>query len=235
MFEQAAIKTSETQIGHNSQRRGNLSQEVLMEKAPPVTTETSDLPSELHTASVSSCLGCLSAAAQTTPSLPQKAWALHLQWQCCNHAGIVPGHRQLCIPTDLDLWVQTGRLHGRTGKESRTDLPSQTILCWHGKKWMSKASSEQTRHSVGTATLETLRLVIVLGVVCTRRRLQVMAEQSEETCCSLQPKTRNQIWAIYSRPFFSDLIKSYWSLANIPCEDKDADAQVAQSCQSSLH
>lgn len=67
------------------------------------------------------------------------------------------------------------------------DLPSHTILCWHGKKWMSKASSEQTRHSVGTATLETLRLVIVLGVVCTRRRLQVMAELSEETCCSLQP------------------------------------------------
>lgn len=52
---------------------------------------------------------------------------------------------------------------------------------------MSKASSEQTRHSVGTATLETLRLVMVLGVVCTRRRLQVMVELSEETCCSLQP------------------------------------------------
>lgn len=67
------------------------------------------------------------------------------------------------------------------------DSPSHTILCWQGKKWMSKASSEQTRHSVGTATLETLRLVMVLGVVCTRRRLQVMVELSEETCRSLQP------------------------------------------------
>lgn len=83
------------------------------------------------------------------------------------------------------------------GKKKKTqkkqNLPSQTILCWQGKKWMSKASSEQTRHSVGTATLETLRLVIVLGVVCTRRRLQVTAEQSEETCCSLQQRTPREI------------------------------------------
>lgn len=85
-------------------------------------------------------------------------------------------------------WLRDGRgrkklkTREENQKKPRMDLPSHTILCWQGKKWMSKASSEQTRHSVGTATLETLRLVMVLGVVCTRRRLQVTAELSEETC-----------------------------------------------------
>lgn len=83
-------------------------------------------------------------------------------------------------------WGNREGKHKKKGEKISVDSPSHTILCWHGKKWMSKASSEQTRHSVGTATLETLRLVMVLGVVCTRRRLQVMVELSEETCCSLQ-------------------------------------------------
>lgn len=52
MFEQAAIKTSEAHISHKSQRRGNPSHEVLMEKALPATTEAPGLPSELPMASV---------------------------------------------------------------------------------------------------------------------------------------------------------------------------------------
>lgn len=59
------------------------------------------------------------------------------------------------------------------------------MLCWQGKKWTSKASSEQTRHSEGAATLATLRFVMVLGVVWTRLKLQVTVELSEEICWSL--------------------------------------------------
>lgn len=98
--------------------------------------------------------------------------------------------KALCLSRAGFLTGQRGRLGwGNTEekhlKKKSVDSPSHTILCWHGKKWMSKASSEQTRHSVGTASLDTLRLVMVLGVVCTRRRLQVMVELSEEICCSL--------------------------------------------------
>lgn len=57
---------------------------------------------------------------------------------------------------------------------------------------MSKANSEQTRHSDGAATFATLRFVMVFGVVCTRLRLQVNVEPSTESRCSLTPPTKKE-------------------------------------------
>ena len=51
-----------------------------------------------------------------------------------------------------------------------THPPSQATLCWQGQKRTSRASSEQMRHSLGPGAVGSTRLVMVLGVVCTRRR-----------------------------------------------------------------
>lgn len=169
-----------------------------MDKTLPARTETSGLPSELSRASISTAWGAYQQVLSTMGACHGWLWPSYLEtvllkscWGCFrSHTA-----RQTLIYESLDR--EAAWRNGKGGKKNKTqkkqNLPSQTILCWQGKKWMSKASSEQTRHSVGTATLETLRLVIVLGVVCTRRRLQVTAEQSEETCCSLQQRTPREI------------------------------------------
>lgn len=201
-----------------------------MDKALPARTQTSGFPSELSRASTSTSKAAWGPSRQVVRTLcafHRQFWTAYLRWWCWNHTGVVSGHKHhnsfgskqsLIYESSAReaMWWNRKEKILKKGKKTRMDSPSHTILCWHGKKWMSKASSEQTRHSVGTATLETLRLVIVLGVVCTRRRLQVMAELSEETCCSLQPQTRNKIWATYSRSSFSNQITLYWSLANTP-------------------
>ena len=52
--------------------------------------------------------------------------------------------------------------------------PSQATLCWQGQKRTSRASSEQMRHSLGPGSVGRTRLVMVLGVVWTRRRLALL-------------------------------------------------------------
>lgn len=52
--------------------------------------------------------------------------------------------------------------------------PSQATLCWQGQKRTSSASSEQMRHSLGPGGVGRTRLVMVLGVVWTRRRLALL-------------------------------------------------------------
>ncbi|KAF2984008.1 hypothetical protein EK904_014608, partial [Melospiza melodia maxima] len=89
--------------------------------------------------------------------------------------------------------------------EKRDGEMGATLLA-KGKKWMSRASSEQTRHSEGAAALDTLRLVMVLGVVCTRRRLQVAGNGSPnvqlhvpQEARSLQLKEIEKNTQIYSQ------------------------------------
>lgn len=52
--------------------------------------------------------------------------------------------------------------------------PSQATLCWQGQKRTNRASSEQMRHSLGPRDVGRTRLVMVLGVVWTRRRLALL-------------------------------------------------------------
>lgn len=59
-------------------------------------------------------------------------------------------------------------------QEATGDPPSQATLCWQGQKRTSRASSEQMRHSLGPGGVGRTRLVMVLGVVWTRRRLALL-------------------------------------------------------------
>lgn len=196
-----------------------------MDKALPARTETSVFPSELSRASVSTSKAAWGS--QNTLLFIDSFGHLRYDGGTEITLGLFQDTNSTVASCLNRAWFMRVQLEKRM-----MDLPSHTILCWHGKKWMSKASSEQTRHSVGTATLETLRLVIVLGVVCTRRRLQVMAELSEETCCSLQSCTWNKIWATCSRSSFSNHITLYWSLENTSW--RAGDAQVAKTFELSL-
>lgn len=72
-------------------------------------------------------------------------------------------------------------LHGHTPPPH---LPSQATLCWQGQKRTSSASSEQMRHSLGPGRTGMARLVMVLGVVWTRRRLVLLSDVPHVMACS---------------------------------------------------
>lgn len=65
-------------------------------------------------------------------------------------------------------------LSGSTSLLVCLNPPSQATLCWQGQKRTSRASSEQMRHSLGPGGVGRTRLVMVLGVVCTLRRLELL-------------------------------------------------------------
>lgn len=104
---------------HKSQRRGNPSHEVLMKKALPATTEAPGLPSELPMASVSLCLGCLSAGAQITLSLtrialdtPSTMTVLKSCWGCSRSCTALHPDRPWLMNPDREVMWQN-----RKGKE----------------------------------------------------------------------------------------------------------------------
>lgn len=62
--------------------------------------------------------------------------------------------------------------------------PSQATLCWQGQNRTSRASSEQMRHSLGPGGVGRTRLVMVLGVVWTLRRLALLRPWPQVMACS---------------------------------------------------
>lgn len=76
-------------------------------------------------------------------------------------------------------------------QEATGDPPSQATLCWQGQKRTSRASSEQMRHSLGPGGVGRTRLVMVLGVVWTRRRLALLRPCPHVMACRRCSLERN--------------------------------------------
>lgn len=73
--------------------------------------------------------------------------------------------------------------------------PSQATLCWQGQKRTSRASSEQMRHSLGPGGVGRTRLVMVLGVVWTRRRLALLRPCPHVMACRrCNLRDNTQLW-----------------------------------------
>lgn len=78
-----------------------------------------------------------------------------------------------------------------TEREKRHSPPSQATLCWQGQKRTRRASSEQMRHSLGPGGVGRTRLVMVLGVVWTRRRLALLRPCPHVMACRRCNLTHN--------------------------------------------